>query len=474
MLAEGAEVLEDDQSTDSRAARELLSELRTLHVAAGEPSSRAVAEAIGGMSHTTVNQVLRFRKIPSWPVLSKIVNQLGGDQEMFRILWTATRDIDTADISNLPSPGAGNPEVSVFVSYAHVDDKATYNRVRQFVEDVGNTYASMTGREVGTFFDHHSIAPGENWKDRILLGLSSSSIFLAFISPAYIRSVNCNQEFWEFLHFLNANSTTRLVIPLLFANEARMREQFGSDELWREVTKLQWEDISELRSAALGSSEWLKQTQHIANRIENVLKDVASRPAPAEAIDTDTIGDSSEPEPSPAMLEKIDALEDSVPETMAQMQKLKDLLLSFGNHMKLASPMMNRATTTKKKISVSRQLARRIDPISDELMEVAESFRRNMRIWDDTVHALMSQSRRYPDWIAQSASAQEGINSIKELANVGIEAFSKLDELHEIFGQGRGLSAALDDPLRKTQDALLILADVRGLFVGWRDGLEAV
>lgn len=35
------------------------------------------------------------------------------------------------------------------------------------------------------------------------------------------------------------------------------------------------------------------------------------------------------------------------------------------------------------------------------------------------------------------------------------------------------LSAALDDPLRKTQDVLLILADVRGLFVGWRDGLKA-
>jgi hypothetical protein len=159
---------------------------------------------------------------------------------------------------------------------------------------------------------------------------------------------------------------------------------------------------------------------------------------------------------------------------MAQMQKLQDLLLSFGNHMKLAAPMMNRATTTKKKISVSRQLAKRIDPISDELMEAAESFRRNMRIWDDTVHALMSQSRRHPNWITQSTSAREGVNSIKELANAGIEAFSQLDELHEVFGQGRGLSAALDNPLRKTQDALLILADVRGLFVGWRDGLEAV
>jgi hypothetical protein len=448
--------------------------LRTLHVAAGEPSSRAVAEAVGGMSHTTVNQVLRFRKIPSWPVLSKIVNQLGGDQEMFRILWSATRDTGTDDISNLPSPGASNPEVSVFVSYAHVDDKATYKRVRQFVDDVGNTYESMTGKEVGAFFDHDSIAPGESWKDRILLGLSSSSIFLAFISPAYIRSVNCNQEFWEFLHFLNANSTTRLIIPLLFADEARMREQFGSDELWREVTELQWVDISELRSAALGSSEWLKRTQDIANRIEHVLKDIASQPAPTQAIDTSTVDDISESESSPAILEKIAALEDSVPSTMAQMQKLKDLLLSFGNHMNLAAPMMNRATTTKKKISVSRQLARRIDPISNELMEVAESFRQNMRIWDDTVRAIISQSRRYPNWIAQSANSQEGIDSIKELANVGIEAFSKLDDLHEIFGQGRGLSAALDDPLRKTQDALLILADVRGLFIGWRDGLESV
>lgn len=463
---------ENEQALSSRAARELFSELRNLHVLAGEPSGRAVAEAIGGMSHTTVNQALSYRKIPSWPVLSKIVNQLDGDQEKFRVLWNSTRDTGISNTANLPSPGSSNPEVSVFASYAHVDDKATYERVRKFVTDVGNTYESMTGREVGVFVDRKSIAPGENWKDRILLGLSSSSIFLAFISPAYIRSVNCSQEFWEFLHFLTVNSTDRLIIPLLFADEQRMKKQFESDALWKQVSDLQRIDISGLRSAPPGSSEWLERVQEVANQIEDVLEDVDAHTASPQEVDP--VDDPKRPDPGLNLLEKIDAMEDVVPETMELMQKMTDLMTSFSHHVGLVGPMMQRATTTKKKISISRQLAKQINPISDELMGVAKLFRQNMKIWDSTVQAIISQSRRYPNWLAQSVDAQEGIGSIQEMASAGIDSFSELDNLRDIFGQGRGLSAALDEPLGKVQDALLILTDVRGLFVGWRDGLDTL
>ncbi len=462
----------NDDRLQTRPARELFSELRQLHVSAGEPSSRSIAESIGGMSHTTVNQVMRSRRIPSWPVLAKIVKQLGGDEISFRILWNSTRD-GGVPIDDLPAPATTGHDVSVFVSYAHVDDRATYQRVRHFVEDVGNTYESMTGQEVGLFLDRSSIAPGEDWKDRIKLGLSSSSIFLAFISPAYIRSVNCTQEFWEYVHFLNANSTTRLLVPLLFADETRMKDQFGEDPLWIESSRLQRIDISKLRFEPLGSSQWLQHVQGVATTIEAVLHDVAGQTGDRPEMIHGSEDATTLPKNNIDLLGKIAKVEEAVPATTEKMETLTDIMNRFGGHIRSAGPMMTRATTTKRKISISRQLGKQLDPIADDMVEVANAIHEIMILWDSTVRAIIEFGRVYPNWL-QDEEVRRGVDAIAQMADVGIESFAELDNISNMFGQGRGLAAALDDPLGKAQEALRVLTDVRGLFFGWREGLETL
>lgn len=460
-----------DVGLDSPAARRLFDEIRTLHVLAGKPSSRAIATGVGGMSHTTVIQVLNRRRVPSWPVLSKIVGELGGKEEDFRILWVATKD-SGASVSEMPSPASAcKKEISVLVSYAHIDDKATYGRVRKFVEDVGNAYESMTGRDVGLFLDHDSIEPGEDWKDRIKLGLSFSSVFLAFISPAYLRSVNCNQEFSEYLHFLEANSSNRLIIPLLFTDQGRLEQQFEGNSLWQTTSKLHRVDVSQLRFAEPGNSEWLQNVQRVAERIEEVLAGVAREDSEIY-INDDTVN--VVVEPSNTLLEQMEKFEKSVPETEQRMQQLVDLFGHFVRDIAGAAPLMNRATTTKKKLTIYRQLAKRLLPTVDELNATVERLRDMMGTWDGTIKAALSFARRNPGWIEGSEDGQGFISSIADLANSGIEAFAHMDDARVGIGQGIGLSAALDEPLQKTQDALLRLADLRGMFAGWLEAVETI
>lgn len=70
---------------------DLRSELRDLHLRAGEPSMRAIAHATHALSHDTVHRVLAGPGVPRWGPLELIVEALHGDVERFRVLWIAAR-----------------------------------------------------------------------------------------------------------------------------------------------------------------------------------------------------------------------------------------------------------------------------------------------------------------------------------------------------------------------------------------------
>lgn len=77
------------EETGAGPARTLASALRDLHAQAGAPSARALAKRIGTVSHTTVSEALAGRRTPSWPIVASLVQQLAGDEDRFRALWSA-------------------------------------------------------------------------------------------------------------------------------------------------------------------------------------------------------------------------------------------------------------------------------------------------------------------------------------------------------------------------------------------------
>ncbi|WP_410669334.1 hypothetical protein [Amycolatopsis sp. cmx-4-68] len=60
-------------------------------MAAGKPSTRKIAGAVGGISHTTVNEMLRGARVPAWELVEKVGSYLGGDVGELRALWVATQ-----------------------------------------------------------------------------------------------------------------------------------------------------------------------------------------------------------------------------------------------------------------------------------------------------------------------------------------------------------------------------------------------
>jgi hypothetical protein len=458
--------VESSSVTSSRNARILFSELRKLHVLAGEPGSREVATSIGGVSHTTVNNAIRGKTMPSWPVLSKIVKELGGDEALFRGLWAAVREEGVA-VESLPSPVGSRPDVSIFVSYAPIDERATHGRIEEIVLSIKDMYASMTGEDVRVFFDKSSLSAGETWQDAVRFGLSSSSIFLVFLSPSYIRSAACNNEFWELYHFLESNSSERLMIPLLFGDKERIARADPQTGLWSTASQLLVIDVSSLRIIEPSQTVWLQKAQEIAEVIDRALSSVKRRSVhQADAIGADRSGDD---DVAPILLEQMLQFEAAAPELMATMEDLTDLLYKVGSQVNASGPLMKRATTTKRKLSVACQLARSIDPIADQVDEEVTTFLRSLKVWDVTVQTVFDFMRR-SSTVLSGESVLPRLRSVYEMATAGIRAFDEAEVMHRAIGQGRGLSYELDAALKKLQSAALRLVDSRAMFTSWRAG----
>ena len=76
----------------------LFERLDRLHLAAGHPSIREIARRVGrGMiSSSTVHNVFRQSRVPSWDYLEKIVIALHGDTAEFLDLWQAAWQAENA------------------------------------------------------------------------------------------------------------------------------------------------------------------------------------------------------------------------------------------------------------------------------------------------------------------------------------------------------------------------------------------
>lgn len=446
--------------------RQFFRALRELHRKAGQPSSRSIAAKIGGTSHTTVASALRGPKVPTWPVVARLVEALDGDLDSIREFW-----IEAREPLAIRTP-ATESEVRVFISYARIDDQATYGHITKLVEDVVNAYRSLTGKTVGVFTDVDSIKLGEDWRDRIRLGLSYSSIFLAFISPAYLRSAECRTELSEFVAFLEASSVDRLIIPLIYAKKERIDTTFAHDKLWTEIiSRRNFSDISRLRSVSPGSPEWIETAEELAERIDEIL--VSFEPAASDgASEEDGTAADDASGVSPGDLDRLAALEDNIPDLTSDMTTVATLMQDLTVVITKATPRFVNANTFGERLAQSRALAKKLDPIADELLSTSDRLLANFTKWDFLPQYLAKLAANGGD--LKDPEFNRVLGGLWQLANQAGTALAPINEFIQQVSRGIGMSRELDRPFNAIRAAGLKIASLVGVLDGWKAGLKTL
>lgn len=83
----------------------------------------------------------------------------------------------------------------IFISYAHHDNRTHGQWVEKFSARLTDYYYSCTGERLSIFFDREGISPGDSLKPSLKKALLDSAIFMPILSPPYLSSHNCCEEF---------------------------------------------------------------------------------------------------------------------------------------------------------------------------------------------------------------------------------------------------------------------------------------
>lgn len=100
------------------------------------------------------------------------------------------------EIITVATPAPDTP--SVFLSYVHNDDATFDGLLVRFAEQVAKAYRTETGIPMELIVDRTSITWGERWRNRLTTELARATFLLAMVTPSYIRSEACREEFLEF------------------------------------------------------------------------------------------------------------------------------------------------------------------------------------------------------------------------------------------------------------------------------------
>jgi hypothetical protein len=166
--------------------RTLFDELRVLHRAAGEPSTRTIAKAVAH-SHGAVHSALRGPRVPRWGLLELIVEELDGDCERFRGLWIEARNFEDPFDRQVRGPvdhvfhavqaGLNNPAVAAVRTVAapeghHSRDLPifTASRIGESLDRLDIRYMQDAESAVLAMWDRHAVLiAAEGLENEILM-----------------------------------------------------------------------------------------------------------------------------------------------------------------------------------------------------------------------------------------------------------------------------------------------------------------
>lgn len=89
---------------------EFAAALRTLRESAGKPSFRDMAKRSGCISHTTLHEAAKGRRMPSWQTTLEYVRACGGDPQLWQAEWEkASGDRVGGDVEQAPTDQVAEP-----------------------------------------------------------------------------------------------------------------------------------------------------------------------------------------------------------------------------------------------------------------------------------------------------------------------------------------------------------------------------
>lgn len=198
---------------------------------------------------------------------------------------TAPRPTTRQEVITVTTPSPDSP--SVFLSYVHDDDDTFGGLLVRFAEQVAKAYRTETGIPLELIVDRDSIAWGERWRNRLTTELARATFLLAMVTPSYIRSEVCREEFLEFRSEEAAKGHDG-ILALLVKDPRWDRPDVVNDPLVAQIRETvferQWLTLEHpLEELEVDTPQFRRTAQAVAKALAKRVDAFDSAPPPVES-----------------------------------------------------------------------------------------------------------------------------------------------------------------------------------------------
>lgn len=208
-------------------------------------------------------------------------------------------------------------DANLFLSYCHADNDHLDNAMVQLVEAIAEEYEFQFGTQLQVFIDRKSLRWGDDWQAEIDRNIEETHFLIPCVTPRYLRSAACREEFLQFASRANQSKQCR-ILSLIWQEPGSQ----PPDQVLDLINAHQYETVSHLRDLAPQDGEYKKIVRRLAEQLhaiiaENDLHPADSLPQAEQAAEAES-DDGDE-----GLVEKLDRVLEKTPRFSQAIEEFK-------------------------------------------------------------------------------------------------------------------------------------------------------
>ncbi|HEY0453740.1 toll/interleukin-1 receptor domain-containing protein [Actinophytocola sp.] len=352
-----------------------------------------------------------------------------------------------------------------FLSYAHRDNDAEGNRIRELAGDIEAQYELLTGEPARLFVEREHLRWGEDWKLTIDEALAQATFFIPVVTPTYFRRTECRRELDMFARRAVELGVKDLVLPLLYVDFDDLHADPCEDDLVALVRKFGWENWTSLRFAERRSGDYRRAVAGLAGRL-------ASASAAAEWVQVPESG-LDELDDAPGYLDILARTEEAVPAWRETVAALDAALRDVGMFMQVAVEQQPPTPDFGDRIAFARRLAGALEGPVGDLQAKANDFLGQLHAVDQGVRIVVERAERE---VAEHPEIRDHVLGMTRLLRQFVDGappgLADADDLSTVAESIERLSRNLRPVVRNLRKALTLLIDGRDVLASWATLLD--
>jgi hypothetical protein len=372
---------------------------------------------------------------------------------------------------------------SVFWSYAHADDDGSGGRIRKLSERVELAYRMHSGEHLRRFFDRDGedgIRWAEQWRNKIRETIFGTTFFIPVVSPSYLRSPTCRDEFNQFWERANRSQLKDLLLPIIWVPVVKP----ATDEeqtIWDIVKEIQYVDWTKRRLLELKSTKCEQRIDQMGKRLAEISRMMADRP---ERLPEETAASNEMPSSPPPSSEvggpALGQLFKENPEVIQITAKLTPIIKTFPEQREAtkvalqsvvdvfnSEPLPTGASTGQRIIYLNATALRLHGPAS-EFEEAAIKLEATAR----SLNAVMFDFVDLLNKLTLSQPLKLNLTTFRQIPTFWLQQFGRYDEARHLISQMSGMSRSLQHPMSAIERGFDSLDAVKKMTEEWVVALE--